>query len=212
MTVSEVLTAAKNKYNAIGDTFFSDAELLTLLYEACQKINKTAKIIEATYTTSTVASQQEYAYPSNTLEIKRITYNGRKLEPISMIEDDLLTGHNQSTTSTGTPATYFVWNETISLRPIPDSVGTLKIYSFNEPSVLTINSAIEVPTLFHMDLVNFMVSEMAAKDKQWEHARFYLDKFNVACVEALQYSRKKQRGDAMPVVQTEESKGYLVRI
>ena len=164
MTVTQVLTAARNKYNAVGDSFFSDSELLTLLHEACIQINKKAKIIEATYSTSTVASQQEYAYPTNTVEIKRVTYDGRKLEPISFQDDDLITGYDQDTTSTGTPSTYFIWNETISLRPVPSAVGTLKIYSFNEPSELTVSSTIEIPSLFHMDLVNFMVSEMAAKE------------------------------------------------
>lgn len=212
MTVQEVLTAARNKYNSIGDSFFSDSELLGLLYQACVKMNQDSKIIEATYTTSTVASQQEYAYPTNTVEIKRITYDGKKLEPISMIQDDTLTGYSQATTSTGTPVAYFIWNDTISLRPVPDSVGTLKIYSYNEPAALTINSALEIPTIFHFDLVDFVVSEMAAKDKQFDHADRYLASFTRACAKALQYSRKKKRADGFASVQDEQDKGYLFRV
>lgn len=206
MTPAQVLLAARNKYNAIGDSFWSDSELLDLLYEACLDLTKEEpKLIEATYTTSSVALQQEYAYPTNTILIKRITYNGRKLELLTFTEDDEITGFNQDTTSTGSPQYYFVWNETISLRPVPDtSSDTIKIYSNNEPATLTIGSSIEIPTLFHMDLVNFIVSGMAAKDSNANMAIYYEKKWERSVLRAKKWVQKRKRGDSFSVVQDEE--------
>lgn len=205
MTPTQILTSARNRYNAIGDSFWGEDELLGLLYDACLDMTRECFLIERTYSTSTVASQQEYAYPTDTITIKRITYNGAKLVPMNMREDDQVTGLNQATTSTGTPAFYFIWNETISLRPIPSEVGTLKIYSYNEPAVILISSTLEIPTQFHMDTVNYIVSEMSSKDMNFRKAEYYSKKWEIAKMNAKRFARKQKRGDAMAHVMTEES-------
>lgn len=212
MTPTQILASAKNKYNAVGDTFFSEAELLDFLFEACLDMAKNVpNLIEATYSTSTVANQQDYSYPTNTVTIKRITYAGQKLKPITMREDDSITGLDQSTTSTGTPQYYFIFNETISLRPIPSAVATLKIYSYNEPSSLVIGSSLEIPTQFHMDLVNFMVSAMAAKDSNLDMAIYYDNKWQKAIADCKKVIQRRKRGDSFNTVQDEDSmiEGYL---
>lgn len=211
MTPTQIETTARNKYNAIGDNFFSQDEILTYMYEACVELARHAQMIETTYTTSTVASQQEYSYPTNTIAIKRITYDGKKLKPITFREDDSITGLNQSTTSTGTPQYYAIWNETIYLRPIPSAVASLKIFSYNEPSALTISSTLEIPTQFHMDIVNFIVSEMASKDLNYTAADRYLQKWEKAKIEARKWQRRKNRGDSFSTVQDEDMmvEGYL---
>ena len=211
MTPTQIEELSRNKYNAIGDSFFFQDEILGYMYEACLELARHAKMIERTYTTSTVASQQEYSYPTNTIAIKRITYDGKKLKPITFREDDAITGLNQSTTSAGTPQYYAIWNETIYLRPIPSSVATLKIFSYNEPSALTITSTLEIPTQFHMDIVNFIVSEMASKDLNYTAADRYLQKWERAKIEARKWQRIKNRGDSFSTVQDEDMmvEGYL---
>lgn len=211
MTPTEIETSARNRYNSIGDSFFSSEEILALMWDACLDITRECNLIERVYTTSTVASQQEYAYPTSTISIKRITYDGKKLKPITMREDDAITGLNQSTTSEGTPQYYFVWNDTIYLRPIPSSVATLKIFTYNEPSVLTISSTLEIPTQFHMDIVDYIVSEMAAKDSNLQFAKYYADKWERSKLDIKKWQRKRLRGDSFASVQDEDQliEGYL---
>lgn len=211
MTPTQIETLARQKYNATGDTFYSQDEILGYMYEGCVDLCRDNFLIEATYTTSTVADQQQYSYPTNTIAIKRVTYDGKKLKQMTMREDDAITGLNQSTTATGTPQYYFVWDEVLYLRPIPSSVANLVIYSFNEPSTLTINSTLEIPTVFHASLVNFIVSEMAAKDSNFGAAQFYLNKWEKTKLEAKKFARKKLRGDSFATVQDEDMmiEGYL---
>lgn len=205
MTPIEIETAARNKYNSIGDTFFSSSEIMQLIYEACVDLATEAMTIERLYTTSTVVGQQDYTYPSEAIALKRITYNGTKLKPVTMREDDALTILNQSTTEQGTPAYYFIWDEVIYLRPIPSTIGTLRIYSFNEPQAVNSTSVLEVPTMFHKDIVNYVVSEMCEKDENDTFAQRYFMKWEKGVEKAKRWTARKKRGDSFSTVQDEES-------
>jgi hypothetical protein len=204
MTPTQLIERARNKYNSIGDSFWSDQEILDLFTDACTEAAQEALCIERTYTTTTVAGTQEYDFPTNTIAIKRVTYNGQKLKKISFREDDAVTGLNSDTTTQGTPTYYYTWNYTIALRPLPDAANTLKIYSYNEPAALTITSVVEVPTVFHMRLVDYVLAEMAAKDSNAEAAKYYINRWELAKVAMKKWVAKRKRTDSFGVVQDED--------
>jgi hypothetical protein len=202
MTPGEVIEYARQQYNAINDTFFfTDEEMYRYVWEAEMQLAKQAYVIKSAYTASTVASQQEYSLPSNTLTVKRVTYAGKKLKPISFREDDTITIHNAATTATGEPSYYAFWNETLYLRPVPNAVGTLKVFSFNEPAEVSSTSVLEIPTRYHQGLVDFLISKMAAKDKNFEAASYYMNIWQKTVKEARDHERKHYRGDAFSAVQ-----------
>jgi hypothetical protein len=205
MTTQDLVTAIRRQYNSVGDSFFSDDEILNLIYQACLDMNAECggKLIERVYTTSTVAAQQEYDYPTSTMSIKRIQYDGQKLSPIDFREDDAITGMDQDTTSSGTPQYYMIFNETIYLRPIPSGVGTLKIWSFNEPQALTISSTLEIPTQFHMNLREFCLAEMAMKDSNAQAADRYLMNWEKSKLRAKKWTMNRKRADSFGVVKDE---------
>lgn len=205
MDISDIEEAARAQYNGVGDTFFSSTDFVRSIYQACLQLAREALCIEATYSTDTVAGTQQYAFPTNTISIKRVTYEGQKLQPVNMREDDSLTLQNSGSTTQGTPTYYFVWDDTIYLRPIPDSVGELIIYSYNEPSEVTTSSTLEVPTEFHMDIVEYVLYRMYAKDKDLQMAQFHRDNWIEALKAAKRWYKRRRRGDAMPVVGDEES-------
>jgi hypothetical protein len=210
MTPSQIEATSRNKYNSLGDTFYSSAEIMDLITEACMQLATRALCIERVYQTTTIASTQEYSYPTNVISIKRVTYNGQKLKPITMREDDALTMLNQSTTATGTPQYYFNWNESVYLRPIPDAAQTLQIFGYAEAQPVTSTSALEVPTMFHPDIVNFVVAELCAKDENYKASDRYLERWEAALVKAERWAAKKKRGDAMAAVQDEETLGETI--
>jgi hypothetical protein len=209
MTSVEVETAARQQYNAVGDTNWSQSEIMSLIYAACLDMARKSFIIEDVFSSSTVASQQEYSYPTNVISIKRVTYAGAKLEKISFKEDDYLTGQNQATTATGTPTHYAEFNNTIYLRPTPSAVGTLKVFAFVEPQAVTTTSTLEIPTLFHMDLVDFVLSRMYAKDKDFNSAQYFQGLWADHIMEAKKYVKRRYKGDAFAAVQDEEQLGQV---
>jgi hypothetical protein len=206
MTPQEVEQAARERYNAVNDPNWSSSEIMSLIYAACLEMAREALPIERTYSTTSVASQQEYSFPTNLMAIKRITYGGNKLLPITMREDDALTLNNQSTTATGTPQYYWIWNRTISLRPIPSSSGeTIKIWAISRAQPVTSTSTLEIPTEYHMDLVNYVVSEMYAKDKDLVSAKYYKELWHKAIQDAKRWVRMSKRRDSFAAIQDEES-------
>lgn len=204
MTVSEINTHARRKYNAIGSSFFSDAEIYDFIYEGCLEMVNNGLNVERLFSTSTVVGQLQYSFPTNVIAIKRVVYNGAKLSPINMREDDLVTASNENVTTQGTPKYYFTWNETLNLRPIPDAVNDLEIYAFVEPQPITSASALEIPSQWHMSLVDFVVSEMCAKDKNLSQAAYYLSKWERAVQKALAHQAKKRHKDEFAMVQHDE--------
>jgi hypothetical protein len=206
MTPSEIILAARQRYNAVGDTNWSDSEICSLIYFGeLQLFTELGMVIENTFTTSTVASTREYAYPSNASTIRRIEYNGKKLFPITFRDDDSLTNQNEVTTDTGTPEYYEIFDSTIYLRPIPDTVGTLKMFANCEPQAVTTNSTLEIPSFTHGALVDYVVAEMAAKDLNFNMAKYYRDIWQNIHIPSIKKRIKlNRRGDAFAVVQSEE--------
>lgn len=205
MTPQQIETAARNQYNAVGDSNWSSSEIFTLIYAACLELTRDCGfVIEREYSTTTVSGTQEYEFPTNALSIKRVTYNGKKLAPITFRDDDTVTMQNQLTTDTGEPQYYTQWDSSIALRPIPDSAATLRIYTINEPQEITLTSTIEVPTFTHMSIVNYVVSQMAAKDMNFQTAQYYRQIWADDKEMIKRKLKLMKRGDAFAVVQAEE--------
>lgn len=212
MTPADISTYARAKYNAAGDTFFTDGELLYLIYQAQLELaNEAHGICEAIYTTTTTQGTRQYAFPSPTRVIKRVEYinlsgSSTKLEPVTFREDDALTLVNVASLTQGSPTYYSVFNFNLYLRPIPDTTAcTIKVYSYNEPQPVTATSVLDIPSPFHMDICDFMVFHMYLKDKDPTMAQAYKTLWDQAKMRCKRWVQKKKRGDAFTVVQNEDN-------
>lgn len=211
MSPADILTMARARYNAVSDSFFTDLELYGAIYQAQLELSNDMNIIEALYTTTTVSGTRQYAFPTQTRMIKRVEFInlsgvGVKLEPITMREDDALTLVNVASTTLGTPQFYTIFNYSIYLRPIPDTTAcTLKVYSYNEPQSITSTSVLEVPTAFHMDIVDYVVMQMYLKDKDPTMAQAYKILWDQAKLRCKRWIQKRKRSDAFTVVMNEDN-------
>lgn len=205
MTPTEITTAARDIYNATGDTFFTDLQLYNWMQQGCQEFAKKAWLIEQLYTTSTVASQQSYTLPTLTIGVKRITVNGKKIKHITNREDDAITLSNQAVTSSGQPIYYYEYNYSIYLRPIPDAVYTMIIFSFDDSAAITATSTLTIPALFHFDLVDYLLWRMFAKDKDVTNMTAHLQIWKQHVVDAIAYKRRLKRTDSFATVQSEDT-------
>lgn len=204
MTPSQLETMARQQYNAVGDTLWSTAEIMDLIYAACMELALESWCIEQTFLAPTVVGTSEYDFPGNSIGIKRITYDGRRLNKITFRQDDYLTGGNQNSTTQGTPNAYAEWNETFYLRPIPDAVYNLKVFAFIEPQPVTSTSVLEVPSRYHLYMVDYLLYRMYAKDKDFNSAQFFENKWEKNKGKAVSQEKRKRRADAFAVVQEDE--------
>lgn len=207
MTPTEFIAAARRKYNAVGNTFYSDTEILDLLYQVETELAKYAYTIEAAPDTSTttVIGTRGYSLPTRAIAIDRLTYDGQKLQPISFREDDSLTGLDEDTANTGAPIYYALWADTVYLRPVPDSALTLKFYYYREPAIITITDSIETPTRYHMDMVDGVVAELMYKDENQTGGDRYRARWDNHMLEARKWQKRRRRGDSMAYVKDEDS-------
>lgn len=205
MTPTEFITAARRKYNSVGSTFYSDDEILDLLYQAEMELSTYALTIETTdSSTTTVAGTREYTIPTRALAIKRVTYDGQKLKKISFREDDELTVFDEDETGQGTPLYYEIWDDSILLRPLPDDTKTLKYYYYGEPAIITVTDTIETPTRFHMDMVDSVVGELMYKDENATMGDRYRRRFEGHLVNAKKWQQRRKRTDGFHSVMAEE--------
>jgi hypothetical protein len=170
MTPSEIETAARRMLNAAGDKLWSSAEIIeNYLYFAAMEMASETFCIQNRYSTTTVADQQEYAVPTRMLAIKRLTYDSQKLKPISLQKLDSI-DLNTNTTVTGEPQYYYHFDDAFGLYPAPSTAGkTIKVFSFDEPSVPSSTSTLEIPSRFHPYLVIGVAYYMSLKELGHPH-------------------------------------------
>lgn len=86
--------------------------------------------------TSTVASQRDYALPSDFIKLMRLeritqgsddTASTERLYPLTRNEIDVAT-YNTQGASQGLPYNYVINKDTFSVYPVPDSVKTLRLW------------------------------------------------------------------------------------
>jgi hypothetical protein len=154
--------------------------------------------IKDTATTSSVVGQREYAKPSTSIAIRRVTWNGRRLDPIDFMEDDSLTALNEDTTTTGTPLYFMEWEDSIFLRPVPATVQTIKMYFYKMPSEVTAVSTLDVPSNYQKYIVDFLLKHMFRKDQQDGAAQYHNNLWlqNVELVKGWERRKLRQAGPA----------------
>ncbi len=205
MTPTELVTYARQRYNAVTDTFFSDTELYTLIWAAQTELAKETMCIRRVYTTTTVVSQQEYQKPAAAFSIKKITYNGQKLFKITDREDDALTLNNAVTTATGAPQYYWEWDTALELRPVPDDTLTLKIYTYDLPQIVTSVTTLDVPPAYQIGIADYMNWHMCNKEKNFQAGSQYQQMWMKNVADAKRQEKKRIRGDSFAHVLDEET-------
>jgi len=211
MTPQDVNTAARDIYNAVGDSFFTDTQIWNWIWEAERILARRTWCIEGLNSTgaitTTTAGTQGYAFPTRALAIKRITVNGRKLKRVTQRDDDALTLSNQAVTTQGWPIYYTEWNNTVYLRPIPDASNyTINWYTYDDPTQVTSGTTnLDVPSVFHFDLVDYVLMRMFAKDKDAMNMAFHRDEWNSHIVDAKAFMKRMKRADSFATVQSEET-------
>lgn len=204
MNLSDLLTYARRQYNAVGDDFFPDAQLYTHVEQAQLELATAGLLIEDTLTATTADGQQEYSFPTNTIAVRRVTWNGQKLNPIDLRDADTVTVFTSGVAATGTPQYYSVWEKTFALWPTPNAAQALKVWAYCEPQTVGSASTLEVPSEFHIRMADYLLEKMAAKDKNFQAAGYYANEWAKTLAKARSWARKRRTADALVFVRDEE--------
>lgn len=201
MTPTDLETYVRQRYNAVGDSFFPQSEIFNYFFSAEMELARESLCIKRTYTTTSVASQRIYDFPTSTLSIRRVEYDGERIFPNDFSDDDALTGNDPDGAITGRPENYQQWGSQIYLRPIPDtSALTIKIYSYDMPSQPTAGGTLDIPEIYHLDLADYALYCMFGKDKSYQMANYHLNIWNKKKIDVIKTERSLLVGDEFQTV------------
>jgi len=201
MTPSELELAAKQIYNAVDDPAYPSTMMMTLIYMACMEMVLDCNcLIEKTYETESTAGTREYAFPSQATSIRRVEYDGKKVMPTTLEHDPK--SSTSTTAVTGTPGEYAVWEQDIIFFPTPDESDiTIKVFAYARPQTVTSSSVLEVPEEHHPAIINYLLSNMYAKDTNHQMADYYRALWNEDKKKIKAMEARKKRGDRLHIVE-----------
>ncbi len=207
MTPSTIETAARRRLNAVSSSFWSQAEIIEdCLYFALNDLITRTKCYETTATTTSTASTADYAFPTDAIEIKQVTYDGQKLEVMDQRQYFSL---NLAGTSSpvGRPTHYMIWGETVTLFPTPDtSALTIKFWFVSNPGTIAVASTVPVPEQFHPRLVNGVAYYMLLKETDDPRIPVFENRwFNVDLPWCEHEWKMRKYADKFPKVKLEEN-------
>lgn len=213
MTPLGIEEAARRMLNATSSSFWSREEIIeNYLYFATLEMSTKTRCIENRYTTSSVASQQEYAVPSRMISIYRVEYNSVKLMPISRLQLDSI-NYSTASTTTGTPQYYYYFDDVIGLYPVPSAASvTIKTYSFDEHSAITGASTLEIPTQYHHYLVMGTAYYMSLKELGHPNTERLRVTWERGLTDVLHAQRLRNRDNLSSVLREETLPGTLLGV
>jgi len=193
LTVSDIQTRARERYNAEGDTFFSDQMLRALIFSAQDELAKEGWVIENTYQTDSTADTRTLTYPENTLAIKEVRYDYDKLWKLPLRRDP----KTSTSDPTGTPRAYAVWDDNIILYPTPDTTGdVIQIRTYSYPQDICSNTdPIQVPQEYRDDLIDYVLAHMAIKDQNIPLYNTYIAQWRLTVLKAKEQRKRRLRAD-----------------
>lgn len=179
MTLSQALDYLRYRMNEQGaaSSYWADMELYQLISARAQIATSQMGLIEAKDTsTTTVASTQEYDWPTTAAAIVKVLYDGRLLQELSFREWEL--EKQSGVTPTGQPMGYVLHNRKIILVPTPDAAETLTIYQESyHPWIDAGTDTIDLDTVLHPALMDGVLADMSMKAQNIQMATFYENKW-----------------------------------
>lgn len=208
MTATQIETAARRRLNAESSTFWSQAEIIEdCLYFAMHDMAQRVRCIEATHSTTSTANTSALTKPAGVIEIKQITYEGRKLELIPEKYYFSLQLNATGIAPVGTPTHYYVWDGTYNLYPTPSvSAVAIVLRTIDEPAALSspYSTALDIPTWMHPRLVNGTALYMLLKETDDPRTNLYVNRWEQDLQIAAGEWKRMKNSDKLPRVRLEE--------
>jgi hypothetical protein len=210
LTPQQIENAARRKYNSVGSSFYAQEEIWDLIHQAESEIAAETRILE--YVTIVNADAIiAFTELENIHEVTKVFMGGQRLHKIDIQQAEAM-GFNvtDNEETTGTPQYYLettsVSGRVLALFPASATAVAITVFGVRAPELVTSASqTLEVPSMFHHCIVDYVVAEMAAKDKQWDTSQKYFDKwYQKHLPNIIKWDRRRKSSDRFNIVKDEE--------
>lgn len=167
MNPSGVILSVRDQLYENTEGYYSDAELYRYLSQAEVLV---ANSVGCTYFASgilTTGGIREYAKPSGSLYITRLSYDSYPLIKISQNDVDLLEGASYGKIApSGNPTHYYETSSVVGLSSIPDAAKSLTFIYSKMPEPLTASSTtFSIPEQYADYLADYVLYRAFLKDQ-----------------------------------------------
>lgn len=180
--ISTLITRARTRLNEEDSTVFHTDENLVAYADEAQKYTvRETKCLTAIDSSETAEEGvQNYDLPSDWFAIKRILFDGKKLFKTDF--DEIDERGIDETDLTGTPTSYYEWDDDIWLIPTPgggDEGKIIKVYYYKQPSEITATtSTLDTKAIYDDIIICYMVYLALLKELEYEAADYILGEYH----------------------------------
>lgn len=175
MLVSDIISRVRG---IAGDTDvlqFTDAQLMQWINDGMREIASDNQLLQKSATQTVTPGTNKYPIPTDILKFHSAIYDGNDLRFV-----DLETAKTEGflTNSSGTPTTTWVWAGNLVLWPTPDAAKSLElIYTRNPAEVTAVGDVPEVPSSYHIRLVDYCLAQVAQQDDDMQRYAMKMEEF-----------------------------------
>lgn len=177
----------KRRFGDESGVQLENADILRWANDGQQQIVTENKVLRSKATTPIVIGTYDYTFPSTDIHsVTSIHVDGTPLRniPFEDAEQTIMVS-DPTRTQSGTPLLWFLWDETFTLWPTPDSAGTITIYFTRPPVPLTGNpdQILDISDKYYPALVNYVLQQAHEMDEDWPAAQAKEAQFKTALAE-----------------------------
>lgn len=186
LTPLDIANRVKRVFGDEAGIQITDADIIRWINDAQEEVaNENQGLLETTGIADIVQGQQDYSVPTDMAMMRSLQYDGFHLEKMTFNEfNEYIDGfkkNNPTLFGNGIPDTYMIWNNTITLFPIPDRSITsgLVIYYIKHPSqITTYNDSLTVPAQYHKAIVDYVLQQAYELDEDMAKANVKKGEFD----------------------------------
>lgn len=173
-------------------SLYSDTSLLEWTNEAARDIARKTRVLLDEQYADTAAGVQSYPLPVHTIQPEVVFYDGKRLKRES-IADWWAAGDIDER---GTPHHYAVASNVLYLRPIPDSVKTIRYFRYYEPTdIASVTATTSMPFAdrYNAPLRTYAKGKALQQAGDPNEAEMYLNRY-AAEIDDAAWQVKRERG------------------
>ena len=179
MNVQDVVLRVKRTFGDEAGVQISELDIIRWINDAQEEIALTNEgLMETTSSTDTIKGQGVYDFPENLAVLRSLKYKGFRLKSLSFAEfNEYIDGYTSPDSSTnygtGVPDMFMVWEEKISLFPVPDETvvnGLTLYYMQHPPTVSNMADNLTIPRNYHNSVVNYCLQQAYELDEDYQKA------------------------------------------
>lgn len=182
LTVLQIKNRVKRTFGDTANVQVLDSDIIDWINASMRDLIQLNQLGRVKATTASVAKQSDYTLPVGITGLLGVKYKGEKLQFLSTAEADQVILDRDDPTSypSGTPYYYWVYNDTLTLYPAPDTSNAtyITLYYTIFPGIVAADSDVPgVPAEYHNRIIDYCLAQAYELNGDLQAAQIKMSQF-----------------------------------